>query len=121
MMLKQLKSVNFLVEKCSLVDTLVLVNVEGVAKAAFMYRARNCAQKSYSVDIHVLQSVQISVHHAKRSVHTRVSMGGVVMTARIDVSPVPIDVNGGVGIIGVRGSVAKFVTGRNVIGHAQRN
>ena len=121
MMLKRLKGVNFLVEKCSLVGTLVLVNVEGVTKADFMYHARNRAPRSYSVDIHVLQSVQKSAHHVKRSVRTCVSMDGVEMTARINVSPVPIDVNGSVGIIGVRGSVAIFVTGRNVIGHAQRD
>ena len=121
MMLKRLKSVNFLVEKCSLVGTPVLVNVESVTKAAFMYCARNHAPRSYSVDICVLQSVQMSVHHVKRSVRTRVNMDGVEMTARINVSPVPIDVNGGVDIIGVRGSVVKFVTGRNVIGYAPRN
>ena len=101
MILKRLESVNFLVEKYLLVGTPVLVTVESVTKAAFMYRARNRAPRSYSVDICVLQSVQKSAHHVKRSVHTHVSMDGVAITARIDVNPVPIDVNGSVGIIGV--------------------
>ena len=104
------EGVNFPVGLCSSVGTRVLVNVENVAKVAFTYLARNRALKSYSVDIRAQQSVQISVHHANRSVHTRASMGGVVITARTDVNPVPIDASGDVSMLVVPKSVVNFAT-----------
>lgn len=115
--LRQLKSVNFHVEKCLLVGTHALANVESVAKVVFTYRVRNRVPKSYSVGICVQQGVQIYVHHAKRSVHTRVSMGGVVITARITANLAPIAVNGNVGTINVPGPVASIATERSAIIH----
>ena len=118
---KPQEGVSFPVGQCLFVGTRVLVNVESVAKVAFTYLARNHAPKSYSVDIHAQQSVQTFVHRAQRSVHTRASMGGVVITAKIHANPVLIDANGDVSMLSVLRHVANLATGRNVTSHAQRN